>query len=188
MAAGFQIDALSVEVGLIGLAGGAGAGKTAAAGILAGLGFTRRSFAMPIKQAAASILTSAGVAPAEAWRLLAEAKDTPCPALEGRSVRYLLQTLGSEWGRDFWVRLALRETPLAPLQVFDDVRFSIEVAPIRAAGGEIWQIVGRGADMVAAEAGHTTERGLPADLVDRVIENDRDLDTLEARILEALFG
>jgi hypothetical protein len=63
-----------------------------------------------------------------------------------------------------------------------DLRYPNEAERIKALGGVIWEVVrpGVGSD------GHASEQPLPEHLVDFKIVNDGDLDTLKARVIEAV--
>lgn len=118
---------------LIGLAGRAGAGKSYLATILCQHGYIRHSFAAPLK----SGLVAMGMP-----RELLDDKVTPHPFFQGRTSRYAMQTLGTEWGRkligpDFWVNAWDRTRPEGVPTVVDDVRFSNEVEKIRVEGGTV---------------------------------------------------
>lgn len=122
---------------LIGVVGLAGAGKSTVAGILvAKYAFTRLAFADPLK----GMLKSVGFTDAQLW---GEEKSAHLPEI-GRTPRYVMQTLGTEWGRftihpDFWVRMWARALAGAWGEsgrvVTDDVRFANEVRAIRDRGG-----------------------------------------------------
>lgn len=131
---------------LIGLTGPAGCGKTTIADHLHDAhGFYSLSFAMPIKEALAAML---GVSIDRLENR--QYKDAPLIGI-GKSPRQLMQTLGTEWGReivnpDLWGMLLQRKIDfnlqLAPNQsiVISDVRFENEAKRIRSQGGEIWHI------------------------------------------------
>lgn len=118
---------------VIGLAGRAGSGKSYLASILAGGGYFRHSFAAPLKAA----LIAMGMS-----KKLLNDKTTPSPFFNGKTSRYAMQTLGTEWGRnligpDFWVNAWGETLPKATRVVCDDVRFPNEVEAIRQLGGLI---------------------------------------------------
>ena len=112
----------------------------------------------------------------------------------GVSPRYLLQTLGTEWGRqsvrdDIWVQIAMRKVDgMEPRHVvLTDVRFENEAAAIKARGGVIWRVVRRGDGCLSRDAaGHASEAGVPDILVDSVISNCGTLSDLRAATDDAI--
>jgi hypothetical protein len=130
---------------LIGITGPAGAGKSSfAAHLCHRHGFHELAFADPVYAMAAVVLD---MSPEEFRAMCANRnfKESPLHFID-RSPRQLLQTIGTEWGRDLidgdlWVKLlALRVqtltlTPNAPrFIVVSDVRFENEAAFIRQHG------------------------------------------------------
>lgn len=122
----------------------------------------------------------------------------PVEQLTGR--RYL-QNLGNQarpiFGEDFWVDQVLPPIGLTPgaqryaLNAFypgvdvlciTDLRYENEARRVKALGGVIWEVVrpGTGSD------GHASEQPLPPELIDWMIHNDGNLDTLEDYVSEAL--
>lgn len=72
-------------------------------------------------------------------------KEIEQPALMGRSPRYLMETLGTEWGRnlvrdDVWVTISVERAKRAGKAVFTDCRFPNEVDAVRQLGGQIVRI------------------------------------------------
>lgn len=174
---------------ILGLTGAAGAGKNTVADVLFRHGFANFGFADPVYRAVGAVL---GVSP-DSLRDRAT-KEKPIEWL-GKSPRELLQTLGTEWGRsmvrdDIWIQLAMRQVQkVLEYQkgrggvILTDVRFPNEAEAIRAAGGRIWRVV-RSAECLAAEAAkHSSEAGLPDELIDRVIENNGTQADLEAAVM-----
>ena len=169
---------------LIGITGRAGSGKNTVASMVAGAVVIQ--FADPLY---AMVAAMTGV-PESLLRDRA-AKERALPGL-GKSPRQLLQTLGTEWGRDLvdreiWVKLTAKrveQLEIAGWQrvVICDVRFDNEARWIREAGGEVWQVV-RSTPGVAP---HASELGVSADLVDRRIYNAGGLDELRHEV--ALAG
>jgi hypothetical protein len=131
---------------LIGVTGFARAGKDTVGSILTReQDYVRFAFADPIKKMVADMLEMS-------LHRLEELKDHQLNHLDGLTPRYLMQTLGTEWGRDMihkdlWVRLLREKIVLhADLEpstniVVTDVRFPEEVAMIRELGGSIWKVV-----------------------------------------------
>ena len=180
----------------IGVCGPEGAGKSTVAGILAKHGGAITPFAEPLKR----MLLSLGVPNENLYGSQAQ-KDEPLALLGGKSARWAMQSLGTQWGRMcmdscFWVRqwagLVDRRTAqradagLAQprMIVADDVRFQSEVDEISGRGGLIILVVRSPADL-NREPQHASEdfAKLRADVM---IINDGNFEHLEADVLEAL--
>ena len=157
---------------VVGLAGPKGVGKSTLAIDLADGKTALSSFAEPIR----AMLK--GVVPAE---YLTELKNEEVPHM-GVTGRSMLQTLGTEWGRqivdrDLWVNFARQRVfALRGLEgdeavdsiIFDDLRFENEANMVKELGGELWRVSRRGYE--PPKDSHSSESGVPEDLVDRVIE------------------
>lgn len=181
-----QREPISVEeirpTRLIGIAGRAGSGKNTVAAMIPGAAVVQ--LADPLYAALSVML---GI-PEPILRLRAF-KEREIPGL-GKTPRQLLQTLGTEWGRDLirndvWV--AMLERRLAQFQaagveavVVADVRFENEADWVRQRGGEVWHVY-RATD--ADE--HVSERGIKVRDGDRVIDNSGTLDELRLAVAGA---
>ena len=128
---------------LIAFTGAKQSGKTTLAKLLCKEGLNvRKSFAQPMRD----MLSAMGVED----RYLYEYKTTPIPYLAGSpTARHLMQTIGTEWGRDcihkdLWVTLAIdgfkRQTDNDFSVFVDDLRFPNEAEMFRKAGGIIVKI------------------------------------------------
>ena len=158
---------------LIGIHGPARAGKdTLASYLLDNLSddWSRSSFAGPIK-AMIEVITG---------EVKDEDKDKVDPRF-GVTVRYLYQTIGTDWGRDMvggdiWVgafsRLNAGEQLVVP-----DVRFENEAELVRA-NGVLIHLVGRG----GIEGNHVSENAIAFKPGDIVIDNSRDMAWLMSQI------
>lgn len=174
---------------VIGLCGPAGAGKNSVAEILCSrLSFRQMAFADPLYEAAAAItgisveaMQDRGIKEREIGWL-------------GKSPRRILQLLGTEFGRghlgsDVWIRHLGRR--LSAMQesgknvVITDVRFPNEAAYIaNRAGGAIWKVArGGSSGLEAAAVAHESERGLPVEYLDCVINNTGTLDQLAMTVV-----
>lgn len=117
-----------------------------------------------------------------------ENKENEIP-LFGRSVRYIMQTLGTEWGRelihpDIWVKLA--ECVLferGERIIISDVRFDNEADFIRNHGGVILHVTRDYAPKVEA---HASEQGIRPSPLDLYVGNHGTIDELYTQ-LAALF-
>ena len=169
---------------IIGLAGRKGSGKTTAARALADHAATLvapLNFADPLKRMLRVFLT--------AEQTDGDQKEQPIDWLDGVTPRRLMQTLGTEWGRDtvhpdFWIRLWERQAadllswPNAVV-VVADVRFPNEVAAVRRLGGKvIW--IDRA---VAAADQHVSERQLEATDCDGFLRNGSTVDSLAREVV-----
>lgn len=165
---------------LIGLYSSAPAsGKTTLADALWKLGYQTSKFAGPLKRMTAALLREIDYSP-ERIRAAIEGseKNTPIPDLGNRTPRDLMQTLGTEWGRDcvapdLWVHLTLRHAASLRASgvgvVCDDMRFPNEAAALRAAGGILVRIDRPG---TVCPNGHVSEGGLDSYTFDLVLTND----------------
>lgn len=168
---------------LIGIAGRARSGKdTVANFIVAAIGGYRYSFADPIR----AMLVPLGIDMADPyWQAR---KEEPIPAL-GVSPRYLMQTLGTEWGRqlinpDLWLIMAhQRLLQNGPGMVISDVRFENEAAWIRRHGGRIIHVFRPDAKAVEA---HASEDGIELQDTDVRLFNSGTLEELQLSVRELL--
>lgn len=145
--------------------GTAGAGKTTVANMLTNyLDADRYSFAGPLY---AMVKEGFGIDGRDAyWKERKKEQIDWLP--NGISPRYLYETLGTEWGRqyvceDLWIRLANRfvEQSNRDYVIIDDVRFENETTWIRSTGGKIVHI--ERPDYVKNDAtpGHKSNELLP---------------------------
>jgi hypothetical protein len=168
---------------IIGLTGYAGSGKsTAAQHLVEKHGFTLVKFAGPLKQ----MMRCLGLGDRE---IEGELKEEPHPLLSGKTPRYAMQTLGTEWGRDLigfglWVDVAMASAATVIDQggrvVIDDCRFPNEAAAIKDAGGTVVNIRRPG---VGPVNGHASEQLPPYDLE---VFNTRSVEQFEEALWFAL--
>ena len=158
---------------LIGIAGKARSGKDTAANYLLeklGADWYSASFADPMKE----MLNVIGVDTGDGF------KDLPVNQY-GVSTRHMLQTLGTEWGRNlidsnFWVDVFANMNAYQCV-IVPDVRFENEAELIREFGVLIC-IEGRG----GIEGGHISERKLQYDDRDIYIDNRGSLSELYEKL------
>lgn len=155
------------DFSLIGITGQAGTGKDTAAEYLCSTHhYASDSFAAPIKSMLEALFSDHNIDHAHLYER--RLKEEPVPII-GHSPRYMMQTLGTEWGRhkiraDFWVSLAAvrlglhdlpHSSPIHDRLVMTDVRFAEEAAWIRSHGGVIVRITRQGAPSVASHLSET---------------------------------
>jgi hypothetical protein len=117
--------------------------------------------------------------------------------LDGKTPRQLMQTLGTEWGRELvhdnlWVKLAQRRieqhraASTKPL-VFDDCRFDNEAQLIRGLGGIVVNLYRP--EAVGATMSHKSEAGVHPCLVNLTILNAGEgRDEFQRLVLSSLDG
>lgn len=161
---------------IIGLSGYARSGKdTAADHLISNYGFTRYSFAAPMKEAMYRlnpIVFSDSIGEFR-YKNLVDVYGLDKAKESYPEIRRLLQIFGTEVGREmfganFWVDLTLNSITDGNA-VISDVRFKNEADAIRAAGGEIWRINRFG---IGPVTNHSSEVDLDDYNFDHLINND----------------
>lgn len=158
-------------------------------------GYTIVKFAGPLKDMTRALLSGMGYQDFQVEDMVdGDLKEQTIPGFPTTTPRKIMQTLGTEWGReviqaDLWIEVARQKTE-AILRaggrvVIDDLRFQNEFDFITGwEAAEAWKIIRPGAPMPATD--HPSE-GLLEDLVfDVVVENDSDLEDLFEGIDEYL--
>jgi hypothetical protein len=176
---------------LIGLySSAAQSGKSTVSRELELRGFVRVPFAEPLKLMVGALLVEVGRTPGEVRWLLHEDKEEVLEEL-GVSSRHLLQTLGTEWGRqcispDVWLKVWRARASRYERVVVDDVRFENEAELLRSLGGDVWRVQREG---VANLSTHASEGGLDAwPHFSRYITNNGTLGQLKDAIAAIPLG
>lgn len=145
-----------------------GSGKSAAAQHLVEKhGFKLVKFAAPLKDMTRALLPHLGVADTHVERHVeGDLKETPLHDHGTLTTRRIMQTLGTEWGRqtianDFWTSIVYEQVA-AHLQygnkvVIDDLRFLNEWSTIQKLGGRCYRIWRPG---VVTNSNHGSEGAL----------------------------
>ena len=162
-------------------------GKTCVAGIISEQGYTIVPFAATLKDMIVPMIVALGYDYPRAWELVISDKNYVLPEI-GVSARHMLQTLGTEYGRqclhpDVWLKCWQKKAERFSAVVADDIRFPNEADLIRSMGGEMWLV--RRFD-VQRTTDHSSEGSLDHYGFDRVIENDGTLDELRSKVMAAL--
>ncbi len=163
------------KVVIIGFTGPKQSGKRYAADYLVGKSFKKLSFAEPIKDIVWYLLQGFNLKQDYIEQLMTTHKEVVIPEL-GVSARHLMQTLGTEWGRDtihtdiwaMWMSKRL-VTETSEYLVFEDVRFENEAALIRSMGGLIIHI---DRACLVSDDKHVSEAGIKMHTDDVLIDND----------------
>lgn len=175
-------DWLAARVTYIGIAGAKRSGKdTLARGLAEALApIPVDSFAAPIRRFVADLL---------GWSLeeLEARKEARVSWLD-TTPRHMMQTLGTEWGRnlvdpELWVASAFARNPTGA--ILSDVRFRDEARAIRDDYGVVIRVSRPGVE--PGRDTHASERPLPANLVDIELVNDGPPEQLVQRALRALY-
>ena len=172
---------------IIGLCGPEGAGKSTAARMMAAqLSLPIKPFAGPLK----AMLEAVGVEHRNLYGSQAD-KEEPLEILGGKSARFALQSLGTDWGRDMicpnlWAHLWLASVNPTLGCIADDVRFTTESDAIRSLGGFIVCVVRSKSDFDRPPTHASTNFG--AIRSDVTIFNSGSMSDLEIDVAWALSG
>lgn len=175
---------------LIAFSGPKGSGKDTAASVFTARGYTHVKMAGALKEMLRTLLAYRG-APADLIERMIEGdlKEEPTDYLSGRSPRYAMQTLGTEWGRElmaesFWLDAAEDRIKASDKAVVSDARFQNEAEMIRRLGGAIYRIERPGVETGDAHASETELREME---VDGVLFNTQDtIDAFRDRVIRPL--
>ena len=169
---------------IVGFCGQIGSGKsTAAAYLVERYGFVRVRFAGPIKDMCRAL----GLSDRE---VDGDLKEQPSELLGGKTPRWAMQSLGTEWGRDLicrdlWIRAwraACDRVPASAKGItVDDVRFSNEADAIAQRGGILVRLI-RGIDVPAAHASETQALAISRRIFNRgsIEQLKKEIDALVA--------
>ena len=174
---------------VIGIVGPISAGKSTVADLIrecgqdAGCQFTNIKMAGPLKD----MLRSIGLSQDE---IEGDMKERPSDKLCGRTPRWAMQSLGTEWGRDLihpdlWINLwcmRVKATLARGIMVTsDDVRYQNEVDVVREFGGTIIEV--QRPSLVAANDHKSEALKVGGDIV---IKNDGSIEDLRLKVAAAL--
>lgn len=167
-------------------------GKTVVANyLMEKYGYHKLSFAKPLKEMLATMLTFTGMTRDEAHAYVWNERNKALilPGLKP-TLRHALQTLGTEWGRDnmqhdLWLKLAELQLDSAvhARWVCDDMRFPNEAQMLFDHRAQLWRINRVGALKVRP---HPSEGQLDGHEFHHIIWNDNGLDELKKKVDEIL--
>lgn len=172
---------------LIGFTGRRRSGKDTAALALLDKGYALVKFADPLKAMIKTLLRNTGIE-FHALNQFVEGdqKETPLGAICGKSTRFAMQTLGTDWARqmigdDIWIQIALKKAATLSAVVISDVRFPNEAAAIKRVGGTIIKIM-RGQPRNEADV-HASETNIDTLESDHIIVNNSTIEALHNKVL-----
>jgi len=170
---------------LIGITGQKFSGKDTFAGqLIRNHGFQERRFAYPLKEMLRAMYRAAGLSEVEIERRIeGDLKEEPCALLGGRTPRYAMQTLGTEWRNmispDLWLiqwewrlRFSHNQNIVVP-----DVRFQDEAEAIRRHRGIIVRVI-RPTNNSNDFSRHVSETEMTGIQVDATVYNDGTIEDL----------
>lgn len=168
----------------------AGSGKSEVAKVLIAQGYVNVKFAGPLKDMARGLLKSMGFEAEMVERMIeGDLKETVIPGFKTVTPRQIMQTLGTDWGReaidqDLWTNVArakiekLRDKGVNV--VVDDLRFPNEYDLVRGLGGFAVKVV---RPDPSREAGGAYEGKLRGRDWHHVIFNTSSLFDLKGKVL-----
>ena len=169
---------------IIGIAGRKGHGKDTAAKALPD--YENVKFAGALKAMIRTYMEYVGMDAATIDRCIdGDMKEVPLEIWGGKTTRYAMQTIGTEWGRniiweDLWVDSFKRRAVQFDQVVNTDPRFPNEVATIKEMGGTTARVVDPRKPPSTDE--HPSETGIDTLDVDCVIVNDGTIEDLHNKV------
>lgn len=172
---------------IVGIVGRKQSGKSTVAKLFK----TENTAIVPMAEPLKAMLEAAGV-PKSALYGTEEEKNTPLEILGGKTGRFAMQTLGSEWGRDMidvslWVNMWKAKAKFLSEDgvdiICDDIRRYDEAVAVEKMGGHLIMITRASEQPVDS---HQSERYIEQLPFHHKIENDGTLEELEAKIKKVM--
>jgi hypothetical protein len=121
-----------------------------------------------------------------------ELKEKPDFRLFNKSPRQVMQSFGTDWGRqminpNIWVYPVEKLVKEIDYVVVSDVRFINEVEMIKKNNGVLWKIE-RPNNPLKIETSHNSENGIDEKYIDRVIHNIGTVDHIGAVVSSFLHN
>lgn len=170
----------------IGIIGDAGSGKDTVADYLCDcFGYVKYSMADPLRAGICAMISEISMD-----MLLDREKKEEVIEVYGKSPRQMMQTIGTEWGRDLvheevWLTQAIAFVAQSDKPVvIPDIRFPNEYAMLTdLEGGVLWRVT---RDNTEAVASHSSEGQLSKVLVDTTFDNDGTIPQLCGVVADAI--
>lgn len=178
---------------VVAFTGKRGSGKSEASKALVdGMNFVDLKFADPLKNMLRAMYKTCGLEEDEIERKIeGDLKEEPCPWLQGKTPRYAMQTLGTEWremiATDMWsemFKMRVRSGVFGDKIVCSDYRFPHEGQTLDDLGAVKYRITRDAADAASDEAAqHPSETLIGSVPTDVTIHNDGTLEDLRSNVL-----
>lgn len=126
---------------IIGLSGLKGSGKDACAEYFVDKGYVNCKFAAPLKDMLRCLLGNCGYTLEQIEEMIeGQSKNVKIPSMGWKTTRELMQTLGTEWGRDLicpaiWTNFMVANFRQYEKVIITDLRFPNEMEIIKSFGG-----------------------------------------------------
>lgn len=174
---------------LIAITGQKFCGKDTLAKCFVDYGFELARFADPLKEMIRAMYRCAGLTETEIERRIeGDLKEVPCELLGGKTPRYAMQTIGTEWrdmiDRNLWINQWLRKVTSTLADgghvVVPDLRFTHEYNIVRSLGGHVLRVKrdAVGSNDLSGHISETEMSDIPADIV---INNNGSLEELHGK-------
>ena len=175
---------------LIGITGAKGSGKDTFAQPFINHGAINVKMAATLKNMLRSMCLTAGVDQQEIeWMLEGDLKEVPCEVFGGKTPRWAMQTLGTEWRnmlhKDLWLNIWKRQVRTylerGDMVICTDIRFKHEYEALKELGGSLVRV-----DRVGLAGGdtHPSETEMMALPADVLITNDKGITALHQKAME----
>lgn len=179
---------------VVAFTGKRGSGKSVAVQALTEeLGFVELKFADPLKNMIRAMYRTCGVDDATIERKIeGDLKEEPCEWLQGKTPRYAMQTLGTEWrnliAEDLWASMfkkAVESGNLGDRIACSDYRFPKEGAVLDELGAIKYRVTRTTADAASDEASqHVSETLIDEISTDLDIDNDGSIADLRGAVID----
>lgn len=177
---------------LIGITGAKGSGKDTLGNFFRNRNFFLVKNAEPLKNMLRSLYRDTGLDQETIERKIeGDLKEVPCDILCGKTPRFAMQTIGTEWrdmiGTTLWSRISAAKaagflkdgTPV----VCTDIRFQHEADSIRDLGGYLIRVIRPGTGEDDEHSSETEMRNLEVDYIVSNLTSITDLQNQGKRIL-----
>lgn len=185
---------MAQDVVVVAFTGKRGSGKSEAAKVLIEhLGFQELKFAGPLKNMLRAMYATCGLDEDTIERKIeGDLKEESCEYLMGKTPRFAMQTIGTEWrdmiDRELWSEMfktAVRSGKLGNRVVCSDYRFPHEGATLDELGAIKYKVIRPAADAATDEASqHLSETAIDDLPYDLEIVNDGTLEDLHAAVYD----